>query len=106
MTTLVVSSNGGTITKLQTAVAYDGLCGNGGGGPAFEVNLTNVPIVAGSFSATTKAKVADAPALEMIVSGSFTGTVVNGTVAELNGHCAAPRQVDNPYRTTFQAKAG
>jgi hypothetical protein len=41
----------------------------------------------------------------MIVSGSFIGKTVAGTVAEFNGHCPAPKTVENPYLATFTAKS-
>jgi len=105
--TIVVAGNGRKIASLKAAVSYDGLCGHGGGGPAFAISASNVPIVAnGSFSATTLGKLNGAASLHMIVTGTFTGKTVNGTIAELHGHCAPPKQVVNPYLTRFSAKPG
>lgn len=105
-TTIVVSGNARTITTLKAAVSYDGLCGKRAAGPAFSITAKNVAITAGSFSVVAPATAAGAKPLTMIVTGSFTGKAVNGTIAERNGHCAKPKTVLNPYLTTFSAKAG
>jgi hypothetical protein len=103
--TIVVSSNGKSIAKLQTAVAYDHECASATG-PTYAISLTNVPIVKGSFSADAQGRASHKRSLKMIVTGSFVGRKVAGTVAELGGHCAKPRQIDNPYLATFSAKTG
>jgi len=65
-----------------------------------------VPIVAGeSFSVNATGTAKGVKSLPMIVTGSFTGRTVNGTVAERSGHCPAPKQVENPYLATFKATA-
>jgi hypothetical protein len=104
-TTIVVASNGKSIAKLQTAVAYDHECSYAAG-PTYSISVTNVPIVNGSFSADAQGSASHHGSLKMVVSGSFVGKKVAGTVAELGGHCAKPRQVDNPYLATFSAKTG
>jgi hypothetical protein len=104
-TTIIVSSNGKTIAKLQTAVAYDHECASVSG-PTYSISATSVPIVNGSFSADTQASASHHSSLKMIVTGTFVGKKVAGTVAELDGHCAKPREVDNPYLATFSATTG
>jgi hypothetical protein len=104
-TTIVVSSNGRSIAKLRTAVAYDHECANAGG-PTYAISATNVPIHNGSFSADAQGSASHHGSVKMIVTGSFVGKKVAGTIAELGGHCAKPRQIDNPYLATFSAKTG
>jgi hypothetical protein len=104
-TTIVVASNGKSIAKLQTAVAYDHECAYASG-PTYSISVTNVPIVNGSFSADAQGSASHHGSLKMIVSGSFVGKKVAGTIAALGGHCAKLRQVDNPYLATFSAKTG
>jgi len=104
-TTIVVSANGKTITKLDTAVSYDHLCTKGTNA-TFAIAATNVPITNGSFGVRAAGKGPKKSSINAIVTGTFTGSTVAGTVAEYNGHCAAPRQVENPYLSTFTAKNG
>jgi hypothetical protein len=104
-TTIVVSSNGKSIAKLQTAVAYDHECASATG-PTYAISVTNVPIRNGSFSTDAHGSASHKRSLKMIVTGSFVRRKVAGTIAELGGHCAKPRQIDNPYLATFSAKAG
>jgi len=104
-TTIVVASNGRSIAKLQTAVAYDHECAYAAG-PTYAISVTNVPIHNGSFSADAQGSASHHSSLKMIVTGSFVGKKVAGTIAELGGHCAKPRQIDNPYLATFSAKTG
>ncbi len=100
--TIKISATGSKIKVLRLAVAYDGACGTGGGGPAFAVVARHVPIAAnGSFTVTTVGKAPGVRSLKVIVTGSFASKHVTGTVAEKNGACAAPKQADNPYSATF-----
>jgi hypothetical protein len=101
-TTLVVSSTGRVITRLRTLVGYDGACGTRAPGPAFSVAAKHVRIAAdGSFKATARGRAAHVASLHVTVTGSFLGKHVSGTVAEINGRCAAPNQALNPYSATF-----
>jgi len=108
-TLIVVSGDGRTITALLTTIAYDGVCGNGAGGPPYQI-LTNRRFAIhrnGSFAVTTSGTTTEHGALPMLVAGTFTGNTVHGTIAEtgIKAHCAAPRQAHNPYRATFSAQA-
>ena len=103
-TTIVVSSNGKQISKLQTAVAYDHECATTSG-PTYTVTAQNVPIPNASFSINVTAK-ASHHSLSVTVTGVFDGRNVAGTVFERGGRCPKPRQVDNPYLATYTAKAG
>jgi hypothetical protein len=108
-TLIVVSGNGRTITALLTTIAYDGICGNGAGGPPYQI-LSNRRFAIrrnGSFALTTSGTTTEHGALPMLVTGTFTGNTVHGTIAEtgIKAHCAAPRQAHNPYRATFSAQA-
>ena len=102
--TIVVSANGRTITQLRTAVSNDGECGKAGG-PAFSVSAANVAITNGSFTVTAPGTASNLASLHIVVTGTFIGKTVAGTVAELDGHCKAPNQVENPYLSTFTLKS-
>jgi len=103
-TTIVVSPNGKTIAKLQTAIAYDHECATASGA-TYSVTAQNVAIPNASFSINVTGR-ASKRSLPLTVTGVFDGKTVAGTIFERNGRCPKPRQVDNPYLATYTAKTG
>ncbi len=104
--TVVVSSTGHAISKLATAIVNDGLCGKAGG-KVYAISGANITLYTNdSFSLDAPGTAPHASALHFIVTGTFFGKTVSGTIAEIDGHCPAPKQVENPYLATFTATTG
>ena len=104
--TLSVSKNGHSVASLKTAVSYDGLCGKRSS-PTFTISASNAAIQSnGSFAVAAVAK-ASKSSIHVLVTGTFQGKTVSGTIAETGtqAHCPSPRQVDNPYLATFTLKS-
>jgi len=107
-TTIVVSTNGRSVVAVLTAVAYDGRCGTHPGSLPYQI-LSDQKVTirpSGGFREATQGTTAGRRLLPMIVTGTFGGGKVYGTIAAggRGAHCPTPRQSDNPYVATFSAR--
>jgi len=107
-TIVVVSASGRSVVALLTTVAYDGRCGKRPGVLPYQILSNDHATIQpnGRFRETTQGSSTGRGLLPMVVTGTFGGGKVHGTIAEsgADAHCSAPRQRDDPYEATFSAQ--
>jgi hypothetical protein len=97
--TFQVSKSGTSIQSFKTSIGYNGKCGQGGG-PGFLPEASRISIKHGSFSIAVKFRgvTPSIPPMNGKITGKFSGSTVNGTVARTGGSGC------NGYSMTYRAK--